>query len=790
MAQRCLSTRAEEVVIVQGVPLYLDHNQQHWVHQDLVNQLADHQLAGIRFMYQQLSREYTGIFLNDEPGLGKCHQALALLAAVTTKPSTRSMVLCSSRERANYWTYHLELLVVDASVRSRIRVKTHREIAQPTPDASPGTGCWHYIVVDETDRFATRVELAKLRLLQGERFIFLCSIDLLDHPTEISDRLPFCCEPARTASLRKLINKQCTKRDRFRAYLCLRPLLLRRYTSNYQRVLPMVVKEEFNRRFLAWSTPADRRLTGKSDKSCPVEPAPLPHPEAAILKKDDTKDSPLFAFSSFEMTPHAESTTEATKPAMDRQPDEIDRDPIKSGHDPSATVGSVQATFSEPLFEPFEMDTEQMPALRVESGSSPEGSVMGSQHTVIGVPSTVPETLDADSEEFLQLGQGAISCSDSSTTQPQHQQVTEVEEDRYCFPMDKFQQPACSSSSAASVVEPSIPNGQRPVSTTEVVVITSSSSSSDPKTTRLKSPSLFGDSDNDTASLESDSDTELSFTDMLAKSPGNLLPPSTSKRPSESRQRAVPLPRTLTHCSTPIAKLITGPLPLASIGCGVGPSQELNLSSTDIFADSPAVGQRERTRLAENVFEITKNAAFPNRIVVQENNATGELPGTPVLRIEGDSSDDDEVEIIEASDGVIDLVDEESDACKTKALAGQRTPQSSTSSSSIRRTGSGGGGLNRTPSSSGWLVKRTPTSSISPKSSNSNTPTRGKRSPHPGGSDGNRQRIGDRFTGREPSKRRRKLDDEFQESERNRAQDRPSSLRGRDLLKGNERKAR
>ncbi|XP_050091368.1 uncharacterized protein LOC126574969 [Anopheles aquasalis] len=782
MAERCLSTRAEEVVIVQQLaPLYLDRERGVFVPQDLVNQLADHQLAGVRFMYQQVRSEYTGLFLNDEPGLGKCHQVVALLRAVANDPATRSMVLCSSRERAHYWAYHLELLVVDGPVRSRILVKTHQELAQSTTDAS----CWHYIVVDETNRFATRVELAKLRSIKVERFIFLCSINLLNHPTELSDRLPFCCEPTRAASLSKLFDKQQTKRDRFRAYLCLRPLLLRRYTCNYQRVLPMVVKEEFQRRFNAWSTPADGRLTGKSDKSCPVA-ATAPHSEAATLKKEDTNDSPLFAFGSFEMTPQADNATEATKPAMDRQPDEIDRETSKS-----ATVGTVQATFSEPLFEPFEMDTEQMPALRVESGSSTDGSVMGSQQTVIGVPvSTVPETLDADSEEFLQLGQGSISCSN---THQDHQPVTDVEEDRYCFPMDKFQQPACSSSSAASVVEQSIPNGQKPASGTDVVVITSSSSSSDARAKRLKSPSLFGDSDNDTASLESDCDAEISITDMLVKSPGNLLPPSTSKRSSEDRQRAVPLPRTLTHCSTPIAKLITAPLPLATIGCDVGPSQELNLSSADIFADSPAFGQRQRTRLAENVFEITKNAAFPNRIVVQENDATGGLPGTPVLRIEGDLSDDDDddvVEIIEASEGVIDLVDDESDACKTKALEGQRTPQSSTSNSSIRRTGSGAGGLNRTPSSSGWLGKRTPTSSISPNSSNSNTPTRGKPSPHLGGSDGNRRRIGDRFSGREPSKRRRKLDEEFQESERSRTQARATGLRGRDLLKGNERKGR
>ncbi|ETN66102.1 hypothetical protein AND_002122 [Anopheles darlingi] len=775
MADRLMSTRAEEVGrIVQQAPLYLDRDRRVSVPRDLVNQLADHQLAGVRFMHQQLQREYTGLFLNDEPGLGKCHQVLALLTAVVSNSSTRSMVLCSCRDRANYWTYHLELLVADESVRSKILVKTHREIAQQTLDAL----C--YVVVDETDRFATRLELAKLCSLRAERFIFLCSINLLDHPTELSERLPFCCKPARTASLRKLIDKQQTKRDRFRAYLCLRPLLLRRYTSNYQRVLPMVVKEEFDRRYHAWRTPADDRLKDKIVKSCP---------------KEDTKDSPLFAFGSFEMTPQADNASEATKPFLKQQKDEIDPDPIKSVADPSATVGTVQATFSEPLFGQFEMDTEQMPPLRVEPGSSFDTSPMSSQQTVIGVPSTVPETLDADSEEFLQLGQGAISCSNSSTTQPDHQPVTDVEEDRYCFPMDKFQPPACSSSSAVSVVEQSLPNAQKRAATTDVVVITSSSSSSGPRAKRLKSPSLFGDSDNDTVSLESDSDGEISFTEMLAKSPGNLLPPSTSKRPSEGKHRAVPFPRTLTHCSTPIAKLITAPLPLATSGAGeVAASQELNLSSVDIFADSPAVGQHQRTRLAENVFEITKNAAFPNRIVVQENDATGGLPGTPVLRIEGDlSDDDDEVEIVEASEGVIDLVDDESDACKTKALEGQRTPQSSTSSSNIRRTDSGAGALNRTPSSSGWLgkSKRTPTSSRSPNnSSNSNTPTRGKRSPHQGGSDGNRRRIGDRFSVREPSKRRRKLDEEFQDSERNRTQARATGLRGRDLLKDNERKGR
>ncbi|XP_058054072.1 uncharacterized protein LOC131205826 [Anopheles bellator] len=666
--------------------LHLDRDLDVYVHQDLVNQLADHQLEGVRFLYNQL-REYTGIFLNDETGLGKCHQVLAFLSA-TTRSGGRSIVVCSSRKRIDHWAYHLDnLSLPEAFASSRVLLGTRQELLTK----EWRSGSWDYVVVDETDCFMTAADLESLRMLTTEKLIFVSSVDLLDELMVLSDRLPFCCETS-TSSLRDCIERQRkrkTKANRFKIYLWTRSFLLRRQAMSYRKVLPMIEKTEFEKRFHAWT------VARTVDDTLPVD---TDQEGTAHDEGNTVADTPLLKEDNKTMTPALLSSTH--------------QNIVELGD--SEAEAPLQQTDSEPLFEPFETDTEQMPMLRVESDSPVE-------HSSTPGESEIPETAP-DSEDYLPFGQDILDANTS--TQP-----VELADDRYRFPMEKFngsQRPSKSCAFTPSVE--SLPNAQQQQAPTEVIVVSSSAES----VRHPKSPSLFGDTDNDTASIDS-SDDELTLADILAKSPGNIVPGRSEKattKPSLALRHQL-------SCSTPIEKLIRGPLHHRTT---VSPE---NVSSADMFADSLVADST--TGAADNVFEITKNNAFANRLVVHEDAVRG---GIPTLRFEGDTSDD-EVQFIDvAHNQLIDLDSETPGTPKTfnksrNKLEALRTPQTGP-----RASGS--------PVSSGWLGKNLRKSS---ESSGSTTPTSSKQSPQAGQSGSNRRTAS---MGRDPTKRRRKLDDLFQ----------------------------
>ncbi|XP_052859913.1 uncharacterized protein LOC128267165 [Anopheles cruzii] len=656
--------------------LHLDRNLDVFVHKDLVNQLADHQLEGVRFLYSQL-REYTGIFLNDESGLGKCHQVLALLSAAT-RSGGRSIVVCSSRKRIDHWAYHLDnVSLPEAFASSRVVLGNRQELLTK----EWRSGSWEYVVVDETDCFMTAAELETLQMLTVEKFIFVSSVDLLDQLTVLSDRLPFCCE-SRTSTVRDCIEQQRkrnSKANRLKTYLCTRPFRLRRHATSYRKVLPIIEKHEFEKRFQAWT------LARTSGDTLPVDTD-----QESQGEENKTMTPALLS-----------STHQSTVESVRREV-------------------PLQFADSEPLFEPFETGTEQMPVLRVTDSDSPAEHSPGACE----IPETAP-----DSEDYLPFGQD-ISGANTST------QPVELADERYRFPIEKFNRthrPSKSSGSSPSVE--SVPNGQQPPGPTEVLVVSSSAES----VRHPKSPSLFGDTDNDTASIDSaSSDDELTLADILAKSPGNIVPVRNEASLAVLRQAS---------CSTPIEKLIRGPL-----HHGVTPVSPENVSSGDMFADSLVV-EPTTAGPADNVFEITKNNAFANRIVVHEDAARG---GIPMLRLEGDTSED-EVQFVDVTERNAQLIDLDSEMPGTpksfnnsrwNKLEALRTPQ----------TGPPPSGSS---TSSGWLGKSLRKTGSG--SSGSTTPTSSKQSPQAGQSGSNR-RTGS--VGRYPTKRRRKLDDLFQTVDR------------------------
>uniref|UniRef100_A0A182NJH2 Nuclear envelope membrane protein n=1 Tax=Anopheles dirus TaxID=7168 RepID=A0A182NJH2_9DIPT len=272
---------------------------------------------------------------------------------------------------------------------------------------------------------------------------------------------------------------------------------------------------------------------------------------------------------------------------------------------------TLHATDSEPLFDPNETNTELMPMLRVESDSPSENTCVPPETNDYTVPETAP-----DSQGYIQFGQDIPSFC--SSTQPSASLPMATE--RYRFPFEKFlQSQGQLKSSSSSVSVESLPNGQVPAA--EIVLISSSDSP-----LRTKSPPLFEESDHDTKSLNSSLSSEDGALFMIDEGPTDV----------GFRAR-------LPSFSTPITKLMYGPL--AQQPQEPEPS---NVSSVDMFAESIVAGEPANN---DNVFEITKNSAFANRIAVH---------GGDELRIVDDdeSSDDDDVQFVDETtiDRVVDLV--------------------------------------------------------------------------------------------------------------------------------------
>uniref|UniRef100_A0A182PIF8 SNF2 N-terminal domain-containing protein n=1 Tax=Anopheles epiroticus TaxID=199890 RepID=A0A182PIF8_9DIPT len=667
--------------------LYLDVARKYCVRRELVSRLAIHQLEAVRFLYSQL-REYTGIFLNDESGLGKCYQTVAFLSSLPIAgEEERSLILCPTLDRIHHWTYHLDALA--PSLRSTVYPKSYLDVTEE--QSALRSTDWQYVVVDETRQFMTERQLETLRSLAVKRYIFVSSIDLLDRLDVLNRRIDFCY-PRDTSHLRTLLERQQKRRSErgiFKVYLCTRRFILRRHARNYRRELALIERARFVEHYQQWCAANSVEIV--------VEETPQPNPT------EEPKQS----------TPQGEEDLQLLLPEMTPEATAIDQ-ASRTTEDEAVPVRTAD---SEPLFEPNETNTELMPVLRVESDTPSETN------------STIPETAP-DSEGYMQFGQELFSGGFASSQRSQPPPPPPFATERYRFPFEKFlhSQLGAVRSSSSSVSVESIPNGQPHQKT---IVISSSDSPQ-----RAKSPPLFEDSDHDTRSLHSDSsfsssDDDLSLMELIRK--GRSPSPSIALRRQPS-------------FSTPITKLMYGPLAgdLAS-----QPDGKENLSSTDMFAESLVQGE------GDNVFEITKNNAFPNRIVVH-----GEEDGVPTVSVVHDSDeDDDDVQIVEDnSDHIIDLNEDPAGTPKpadelNRAVVLQTTPPS------------GNGGMNpgRSPGR-GWLGKSLRTSASVSPASGKNTPSTSRATPKGGGSGSVR---GSSVRNDKPhivrdSKRRRKLDELFQ----------------------------
>uniref|UniRef100_A0A182WL83 SNF2 N-terminal domain-containing protein n=1 Tax=Anopheles minimus TaxID=112268 RepID=A0A182WL83_9DIPT len=686
--------------------LYLDGSHKYRVHRELVNKLAIHQLEAVRFLYTQL-REYTGIFLNDESGLGKCYQTVAFLSALAVGED-RSLILCPNRDRLHHWTYHLDAL--EPSLRTKVHPKSYQD-ADVEQSKLRGTD-WQYVVIDETRAFMSEKQLETLRSLAVKRYIFVSSLDLLDRLDVLIRRLDFCY-PHDPTHLRAVIEQQHkgqrSKEGSLKLYLCTRRFILRRSIKNYRHTLPLIEREKFLENFHAWSVGNGLEI--------PIVYV-TPHPATSEGCNNSTQ-------SNGEETLSETMTPDAVQRVQEREKESIEHSPVRCGRveltqqtSPDHAIEAVplHCIDSEPLFEPNETNTELMPVLRVESDTPSDGG-------------TIPETAP-DSEGYTQFGQ-EISSHGYVSSQPS--QLTLATE-RYRFPIEKFlrSQGQLKSSSSSLSVE-SIPNGQPPPPGGEIVI----SSSDSPQ--RVKSPPLFEDSDHDTKSLSSctsDTEDDISLMELLASS--RTIAPIVKEIPSSGLAS-----RRQPSFSTPIAKLMFGPL---ANNAGLQP-EPMNVSSADMFDESLVAVEN-----VDNVFEITKNNAFPNRIVVHSD-----VNGAPSLKLaNGDDSTDEDVQFVNETTGcIIDLVDDIASTPKSevlnRAVVCQTTPPSGALKNQVVSPGRG------------WLGKSLRTASLSP-ASGKNTPSTIKPSANgrAGGSGGSATHTKPMIPIVRHAERRRKLDDVFQ----------------------------
>uniref|UniRef100_A0A182R471 SNF2 N-terminal domain-containing protein n=1 Tax=Anopheles funestus TaxID=62324 RepID=A0A182R471_ANOFN len=695
--------------------LYLDGSRKYRVHQELVSKLAIHQLEAVRFLYTQL-REYTGIFLNDESGLGKCYQMVAFLSSLVVGDD-RSLVLCPNRERLHHWTYHLDALA--PSLRTKVYLKSYVDVSEEQSTLR-GTD-WQYVVVDETREFMNEKQLETLRSLAVKRYLFVSSVDLLDRLDVLIKRLDFCY-PRDPTHLRTVIEQQHKRRSKkgsFKLYLLTRRFILRRYVKNYRQTLPLIERKLFLESFHAWCT------ANGVETSVNVTLQPEASEDCSNTTQSNGEET-----SSETMTPEAMERNQA------REKGDATHSPVRCGlvqqtkqNSPDHPIQAVplHCIDSEPLFEPNETNTELMPVLRVESDTQSDNNSIPETGT------TIPETAP-DSEGYMQFGQEIFSNGYSSSQPSQLTLATE----RYRFPIEKFlrSQGQLKSSSSSLSVE-SIPNGQPPPTGTEIVI----SSSDSPL--RTKSPPLFDDSDHDTKSLNScpsDTEDDISLMELL-KSSRTVGPIDTIEERMSSPSIA---PHRQPSFSTPITKLMFGALTNST----TSQPEAGNVSSVDMFAESLVTAEN-----VDNVFEITKNNAFPSRIAVQ-----GEANGNASLKLVtlDDSTDEDVQFVNETVERIIDLAEEYPSTPKSdvqnQAVVGQTTPPS--------------GPLHQGLSPGrGWLGKSLRTASVSP-ASGKNTPSTSRQSPNrrEGSSGGSSRHTVPK--GMTPivrdAKRRRKLDELFQ----------------------------
>lgn len=293
---------------------------------------------------------------------------------------------------------------------------------------------------------------------------------------------------------------------------------------------------------------------------------------------------------------------------------------------------------------------------------------------------TIASSVDeqTDSEDFLEFGQ-VLDCSTSIESLANGQTDTVPTEDKYHFPIERFlrrrQSPSASSTEVEIISKES--------TTANPIVTVQSSSSSNGVADKSKSPELFTDSENELDETLKVSSQD-SFIDLLCKNPIYLEKASKPDVGSKAMPKNV---------STPISTLMYGQLQMETENSFVDDS------SDDIFAD---ITVKNRT---DNVFEITENNAFGNKIQIiaeKERMSHG-----------GDTDDVQFVCVVRKAGEPDDVINLDTEPCTPEHQIGRRTGL-------IKRTSSKS---DSTPPQ-GWLTK---SSRLSPSESGSpRTPTNGK----------------------------------------------------------------
>lgn len=305
-----------------------------------------------------------------------------------------------------------------------------------------------------------------------------------------------------------------------------------------------------------------------------------------------------------------------------------------------------------------------------------------------------------DSEGYLEFGQALVQPSSQSENLSEtlaRKSATVLADDKYNFPIDRFLRRKSPSSSSTDLEVLS----KESVRPNQPILLSSSSSNG-----REKSPDLFSDTDEEADETVKLGTQDDSLMKLLLKSPANMDKTSKPDAPK-------PIPKFLrANVSTPISKLLHGSL-------HEEPDRSVERSSSnDIFADL-SVKNPDPNRT--DVFEITDNNAFGNRIQVHaENDSMSPLR---------DSDDVQFVSVLRGPDNPIEIVDLDTEVCTPKSQNGPAPNRS-------KRTPSSKGSLSSTPR--GWLTKgnrssdgdsspRTPTTGRKPTSSERGKST-GRRS--------------------------------------------------------------
>lgn len=651
----------------------------------LVEILKPHQLEGIRFIYRGL-KQNKGVILNDESGLGKTHQIIGYLSA-TIGPADKIAILCDSLQRLDHWLYHLQALtvfktfVLDENCDKDLFSFDHQIILttfdgfQNHSDALPlKTRNINLVIIDESKDVQCKIELLALfaKLLTAPK-IFIITENLLDNPVRFSLRLKFCHVQFHEEALKNLLtdviqsNRPLKKLEKLKLFFLTRSVLIRRYRSHHKKYLPLIEKSEFQICFEAWKVANGMELSSQIDEV-------FDKSDLGQVEDDEVCETTL----NMAIVGDVESSG-------------IGRDLSRENDDDDGIeAANVAYKISEPLFE-FEQSTEEMPKLVVESSDSETKSTLGDIQKMSLAKSTesersvfltsnieIPETErtsqvsegQTDSEDYIQFGQALIEPStqtESSSEALVRKTFTPLTDDNYDFPIDRFLQQKTPSSSSTDLEIVS----KESVTANNPVLVSSCSSNG-----REKSPDLFSDSEDDTVKVISQDDSLMK---LLCKSPVDL-----DRTTQQDFKISKFLPRfTRTNVSTPISKLIHGPLQDEIANS----SHTIERPSTnDIFADL-TVKNPDPNRT--DVFEITDNNAFGNRILVH-----AEKDSMSPLR---DSDDVQFVSVLRPPDGPIEIVDLDTDVCTPKSQNRLRPEQLRRSTPSSKNS------LPSTPR--GWLIK-------------------------------------------------------------------------------------